>query len=207
MKRQTTLPVCMVLMLSLGQSLAAPPQIEAPKPKISNEPLTAEQVAVYRAVLEDYTNGTNGTLNLANRTEPLEASDRACLKGKPDGAESPVPIVHQLDSTLMLNRKFVLVDPDSQAEVIKENDPQKVIMNVIDDRKAPSTKQVDDSVKRAFDSGLFTLSEILFDKQHRRAVMAYSFACGMLCGHGNTLVLRRVGQRWKVSKTCGGWVS
>jgi hypothetical protein len=151
MKRWTTPQVCMVLMLSLGPSLAAAPQIEAPKPKISNEPLTPEQVAVYRAVLEDYTNGTNGTLNLANRTEPSEASDRACLKGKPDGAESH-PIVHQLDSTLLLNRKFVLVDPGRQVEVIKENDPQKVIMNAIDDRKVPSTKQVNDSVKRAFDS-------------------------------------------------------
>jgi hypothetical protein len=27
----------------------------------------------------------------------------------------------------------------------------------------------------------------------RRAVVAYSFVCGMLCGNGNTLVLKRDG--------------
>src|SRR5260370_2602113 len=107
MKRRTIPQVCMVLMLALGRSLPAAPQNEASKPKISNEPLTADLGAVYRAVLEDYTNGTNGTLNLANRTAPLEGSDRACLKGKPDGAASSVPIVHQLDSALLLNPKFV----------------------------------------------------------------------------------------------------
>jgi hypothetical protein len=50
----------------------------------------------------------------------------------------------------------------------------------IDDREEVTEKQVDDSVKRAFETGLFTLTEIIFDKQHRRAVVAYSFVCGGL---------------------------
>ena len=85
-KRWMILPICVVLILSLGLSSAALPQGEAPKPKVSKEPLTAEQAAVYRALLEDYTNGTDSTLNIANKTYPLEESDGACLKGSPNGA-------------------------------------------------------------------------------------------------------------------------
>jgi hypothetical protein len=29
----------------------------------------------------------------------------------------------------------------------------------------------------------------------------------MLCGNGNTLVLKKVGQYWRVTRRCGGWVS
>jgi len=30
----------------------------------------------------------------------------------------------------------------------------------------------------------------------RRAAVAYSFVCGMLCGNDNMLVLKKVGQYW-----------
>ena len=50
MERRTIPQVCVVLMLTLGRSLAAAPQNEAPKPRISDEPLTAEQVAWVPAV-------------------------------------------------------------------------------------------------------------------------------------------------------------
>ena len=199
--------ICVGLNLILGPLAVAAPQDEAPKPKVSNQLLTTEQVAVYRALIEDYSNGTNSPLNIAERTYPLDESDKACLKGSLKRSESSVPIIHQIDSTLLVNRKFVLVDPDQQAELIKKNDPQKILMNHTDENKVPSPTELDNSVNRAFATGLFTLSEILFDKKHQRAVVAYSFACGMLCGHGSTLVLRRVGSGWKVSKACGGWVS
>lgn len=195
-------------MLTLGPSLAAAPQNGAPKPRVSNDPLTAEQVAVYRALLEDYTKGMNGTLNLANNTEPLAESDGSCLKGNLDRAGSSVPIVHQLNPALVLNSKFVLVDPDRQAELVRENDPRNLPMGAIDKPQEPFTKQVADSVNRMFDaSHLLTLSEILFDKQHRRAVVAYRIECYGLCGGGDTLVLKRVGKRWRVDKRCWGWVS
>jgi hypothetical protein len=67
--------------------------------------------------------------------------------------------------------------------------------------------KIDDSVKQAFQTGLFTLSEIVFDKDHRRAVVTYSFVCGTLCGNGDTLLLKKVGQHWRVAKRCGGWIS
>jgi hypothetical protein len=63
-------------------------------------------------------------------------------------------------------------------------------------------KQLDSSLREAFATGLFTFSEIAFDKRHQRAVLAYSFVCGGLCGHGNTIVLKKVGAKWKRVKTC-----
>ncbi len=210
--RQKMRPICEVVIVSLALSLGAATQNEAPKPKVSNEPLTAEQVAVYRAVLEDYTKDADGALNLANKTEPLDQSglwfDRTCIKGITlEAAENTVPDVHHLDPAVALNLRIVLVDPARQEEKIKNTDLEDLVNRAIDDREEVTDKQLDDSVKQAFNNGLFTLSEIAFDKEHRRAVLTYSFVCGRLCGHGNTLVLKKVGQKWKVSKTCGGRIS
>ncbi len=48
----------------------------------------------------------------------------------------------------------------------------------IDGRQKITEGQLDRSIKSAFDSGLFTLSEIVFDKEHLHAVVGYSFVCG-----------------------------
>ena len=84
---------------------------------------------------------------------------------------------------------------------------QNLVKKAIDDHQKVTTEQIDDSVKQAFQTGLFTLSEIVFDKEHRRAVVTYSFVCGTLCGNGDTLLLKKVGQHWRVAKRCGGWIS
>ena len=102
--------------------------------------------------------------------------------------------------------KIVLVDPDDQEKKVAENDPQKLMHKAIDG-EAVTDKQLDESLKKAFASGLFTLTEIIFDKEHRHAMVAYSFFCGGLCGHGNTVILEKTGHGWKLSKWCGGWIS
>lgn len=78
---------------------------------------------------------------------------------------------------------------------------------VIDDRQVVPQKQIDDATERAVKDGLLTLSEIIFNKKHNRALVSYSFVCGELCGYGNVLVLTKVGENWKIYKTCEGWVS
>jgi hypothetical protein len=66
---------------------------------------------------------------------------------------------------------------------------------------------VESAVNNAFDSGLFSLSQIAFDKQHRRALVMYSFVCGSLCGSGVWL-FENVNGEWKrIEHLCGGWVS
>jgi hypothetical protein len=101
----------------------------------------------------------------------------------------------------------VLVDPDAQTQTVKENDPQKLVKRGIEDGEKVTDEQIGDAVKTAFKTGLFTLSEIVFDARHRNAVVSYSFYCGELCGHGNLVILKKVGAKWKIKKQCGGWVS
>lgn len=199
--------VAAAFVLSLGMSAQ-----DLPKPQLSKEPLTSEQVAVYRAVLEYYVkDGAVGVLNVANRTEPLDQSgfwsNSECFKGFEPPAKTSAPVVHMLDSSLGLDRRFALVDPDSQQKKVEENDPQKLVHRAIDEGEKVTDRQLNDSVKRAFETGLFTLSEIRFDKQHRQALVSYSFVCGELCGHGNLLIVTKDRDGWKVSKTCGSWIS
>jgi hypothetical protein len=115
--------------------------------------------------------------------------------------------VHRLNQLATLDSKLKIVDPIKQQKKVDENDTQKLIKGAIDDGQQVTEKQLDDSLKLAFHSALFSFSEVVFDKQHRRAVLSYSFVCGSLCGHGNTVVLVKSGQNWKISKHCGGWVS
>ena len=197
---------------SLALSVTAATQDDAPKPKVSKAALTAEQIAVYRAVLDDYTKGSDGSLNLANKTEPVDQPapffDKSCVKGlELENTDNSVSNIHELSLAVAVHSSIVLVDPALQQKKVEENDPQKLVKRAIEDREEVTEKQVDNSVKRAFQTGLFTLSEIAFDKRHRRAAVAYSFVCGELCGNGDTLILKKVGQKWKISKRCGGWVS
>lgn len=197
-----------ITVVLLVLSLRAFAQENGPKPKVSDDPLTTEQFAVYRAVLSDFLKGSDGALNLANITEPLDQSDKACFRGMDAVViRESASVVHRLEPSLVTDTKIVLVDPDLQQNAIQENDPQQLIKKAVDEPGKVADEQMDESVKNAFKTALFTLSEIVFDKQHRRAVVAYSFACGMLCGNGNTLVLKKVGHDWKVAKRCGGWVS
>ncbi len=169
--------------------------------------ITSEQIEVYRDVLAIYLKGSDRVLNLANITESIDAADTACLKGFDTGvAKGSASIIHRIGSSLVADTKIVLVDPDRQQETIEANDPQNLMRKAIDDHQKITDEQLDQSIKRAFGSGLFTLSEIVFDKKHRQAAVSYSFVCGGLRGNGNTLVLRKVGHMWKVAKRCGGWV-
>jgi len=195
----------------LAISLGGIAQEDAPKPRVSDAPLTSEQIAVYQAVLAVYLKGSDGILNLANITEPLDEADGSCLRGFDAGImKESATVIHRIGPSLTTGRKIALVDPDHQKVTIRENDPQNRMRKAIDEGQQIqqiTDKQLGQSIKTAFESGLFTLSEIVFDKEHRHAAVSYSFVCGGLCGNGNTLVLKKVGQSWKVAKRCGGWVS
>jgi len=198
------------IIATLSLACGAVPQNHVPKANISNTPLTEEQIAVYRAVLASYSNGSNEILNVAEKTVTLDLSeDQDCLKGialeSNKGASS---FVHRFDERLASAKKnIVLVDPEAQQKKVEENDPQKLMKRAIDDGQRVTDKQLDDSLHHAFAAGLFTFSEIAFDKKHQHAVLAYSFVCGGLCGHGNTIVLKKVGERWKEIRTCRSWIS
>lgn len=177
---------------------------ERKKPIVSDKPLTAEQLAIYRIVLKRYLSGEDGTLNLSIHTEPIEIDgpfgEHDCSKGLDLEPIEP-SLVHsfQTDDLARLGFKSLrLVDPDQQGREVKKNDPSKAIREGV---------SVDDAVKNGFAHALFSLSEIRFDKKHGHAIVSYSFWCGSLCGNGESLVLVRKGDNWSVQQQCGGWVS
>ena len=167
---------------------------ENASPIPSKVPLTPDQIAVYRTFLERYDNGGR-PLHLANRTEAFFYPDEApCGKGlhimTEDGA---IGVVHRLDPSLAIPGRVALVDPDEKPVAGKANDAHKT---------RGEGKTSDEAV------GLLTLSEIAFDKNHHFAAMAFSYWCGILCGHGGIVIFEKTGGRWKMTeKICGEWVS
>jgi hypothetical protein len=199
------LATALLLAITFG-AIYAVPQDESPKQKVSKDALSDEQLAVYRAVLNDYVKDSRGTLNLSSKTYPLVV-DEGCTQGfkREQTNNSSVTLVHAF--TTAPAPKVVLVDPEQQESKVKQNDPQNLIKKAIDEREPVAGGQLDKSLKLAFSTGLFSLSEIVFDKGHRHAFVSYSFVCGSLCGHGNDLVLEKTEKGWKVRKACSSWIS
>lgn len=204
--------LCLLCAVVVAFSFLAMAEDKQPKPKLSKDPLTTEQIAVYRAVLTNYMQGGKGTLNLANKTEPLEMSgpfsNKDCAKSlelEPEPKSGPV--VHAFDSAVDLGVKIVLVDPEAQVKTVKENDPENAIHDSVKSGKPLSEDKLGDAVKKAFDTALFTFSEIVFDKEHKHAIVSYSFYCGGLCGHGATVVLEKNDKAWNVKTYCSNWIS
>lgn len=178
-------------------------QETAPKPKISNMPLAADQLAVYRAVLVSWFQGEKFSVNLSELTSTStspDGSETECGRGlqlEPGSSE-----VHRFQERdllqLGLGAHIHLVDPEGQAGQVRAHDPGDAIRN---------GKTVDDAVTEGFAHGLFTLGEIRFNHDHTRAVVAFSFWCGSLCGHGGTVLVEKKNGAWKQKKRCGGWVS
>ena len=177
------------------------------KPTVSKEPLTQEQVDIYRAVLNLYMKHSTVRVNLSDTTEPMDfsglSSDDTCGKGIDlETTEGRSPVVHTLGPSVAVASGIVFVDPEQQERKIKEGDPENVIM-----KGKHTEEELHNSLKKAFDNGLLSLSEIAFDKSHLHAIVTYSFSCGRLCGCGAVLLLKKSGSRWKVQKPCVGWVS
>jgi hypothetical protein len=177
---------------------------EETKSTPSPVPLTVDQIAVYRTFLQSYDNGSNAVVNLANKTVPLYLAERdkdsECLKGiKLEDVHEAASVVHMLDFGLAVKGRVVLVDPEQQVTKIMSNYSGKT------KRKG---KFPDNAVADAVKSGLLSVSEIAFDKDHHFAILNFSFECGILCGRGATFVLEKTGEEWKVIKRqCAGWES
>jgi len=177
------------------------------KPTKNTAPLSTEEIAIYKAVLQEYVRDGGGMLNVSATTEPLDPkspmnhlSDSECLKGiQLENLDTVTRSFHDLTPDVLPGKNMKLVDPKNQGKLVRHNDPSKTIRG---------GKSVDAAVKDAFATGLFSMSEIAFDKEHHHAVVSYGFWCGGLCGNGATLVFEKVGENWKrTDRNCGGWVS
>jgi hypothetical protein len=173
-------------------------------PKIADQSLTTDQLAVYRAILLSWFQGSKDAVNLNSLTSPIDAtdpsSDQQCSKGLAM-EEVRLGEVHRIlmqDLAQLGPFQFHLVDPKTGKTEVSDNDPGRAIQN---------GKSVDEAVKNGFAHGLLTLGEIRFDKTHTHALASFSFVCGSLCGNGTTILLERKDGTWKRKSQCGGWVS
>ena len=176
------------------------------KTGLSVASLNADEVAVYKAVFYKW-NSDGRTLNVSNRTFPLDVtsptpliSSCECLRNlEVQSLASASHSFHYLTRTVFPERNIRLVDADEQLTIVRGNDPHRGIA---------AGKSVEKAVKDAFASGLFSLSEIAFDRDHHLALVSYGFVCGSLCGNGGTWLLENVDGVWEIKgRDCGGWVS
>jgi hypothetical protein len=172
------------------------------KPSRNTNPFSADELAVFRGVLEHWNSKSRSPLNVSNRTFPIDRdlSDCGCLKGiEPQNIANAARSFHILTGDVLGGQNIRLVDANKQAVIVRSNDPNNSI------REGNS---VEAAVGQAFSNGLFSLSEIAFDNKHRRALVSYSFVCGSLCGSGGLWLFEKVDGVWRKSEhLCGGWVS
>lgn len=212
-----------LLLVSASACTAVPKQ----EPTLSNTRLTDEQLEVYRAFLRSYSEEPEhgslvhtrperpllasewAHLNLANRTKPLGAIDgwttaekKSCLKGlRLDNKRQAETSFHLFDPTTVLPENVTLVDPEQQTALVRQNDPDRHM----EERHSDDGDRV---IRKAFASGLLTLSEVAFDKAHRYAVMSFSFYCGSFCAHGANLVFEKAEGKWvRSQRGCRRWVA
>lgn len=172
------------------------------KPVRNTSPFSADEVAIYTGILERWNSNFRGLLNVSNRTFPIDRdlSDCGCLKGiEPQTIVRAAHSFRILTGDVLGEKNIRLVDADKQAAIVQSNDPSNSIR---------AGKSAETAVNGAFFTGLFSVSEIAFDKEQRRALVSYSFVCGSLCGSGGVWLFEKVDGVWKKSeRVCGGWIS
>jgi hypothetical protein len=168
---------------------------ESSQAKRSTVPLTREQIAIYGTFLNNWQAGSKSPLNVANATDsflPEKDELHGCMKGFPKGSRAIA--IHQFPTELA-DEHIRLINP-TEYKVPSMND----LMNQKHD--------LDDAVEAAVKAGVMSLSEIVFNQDHRLAAFQYSFQCGRLCGTGGTVIYEKRNGQWRRSKLrCGGWVS
>ena len=107
---------------------------------VSSDPLTADQISIYRAVISDYLRGSSDKLNIASTTESPDQGPlfdyRYIKRAYRDGTS--VHVVPKLDCLLAGNPQLVLVQRQQQEQEIQGqgNDPQKLVKKAIDDHES-----------------------------------------------------------------------
>lgn len=168
----------------------------------NTNPFSADDIAIYRGVLERWNSNSRILLDVSNRTVPIDRdlSDCGCLEGiELQSMANAAHSFHTLTRDVLGGKNIRLVDANKQAVIVQSNDPSKPIRE---------SEPIETAVNGAFLTGLFSMSEIAFDKEHRRALVSYSFVCGSLCGSGGVWMFEKIDGLWKKSeRVCGGWVS
>ena len=130
-RRFAVIGVCLAALLIVFAGLAAAQEAAETKPKVSDQPLTAEQLAVYRVVLHGWMENEVSAINLSIQTIPFPTSGAfdASDCGKDLELEPVVPgVVHRFrpaDLPQLGSDKIGLVDPERQRGKSRRTTPEK----------------------------------------------------------------------------------
>lgn len=187
--------ICSILTSLLCCTAAAVVAQEPVQPKVSIKPLTEDQIAVYKAFLTDWQEGSKTPLNVANTTDqfqPERDDSQGCVRGFPKNSGA---IAVHLFPEQFADDRIHLLDPTKYK-----------VAEVGDFTHRP--EDLDSAVQAVIAAGLMRLSEVIFDHAHRLAALKFSFQCGQLCGHGGIVVYERWKGHWRRSKrSCSSWQS
>jgi hypothetical protein len=180
--------------LLLFTSISAINQESLPA-KRSTVPLTRDQIAIYKAFLSHWQADSETTLNVANETDPFlpEKDDlQGCMKGFSKGSRAIA--THQFSNELADDRIRLLAPAEYKTPTMNDLMNQK--------------HNLDDAVHAAVKAGLMSMSEVVFNSDHRLAAFQFSFQCGQLCGTGGTVIYEKRNSHWQRSKRrCVSWIS
>jgi hypothetical protein len=174
------------------------------RPPQNAGPLSDDEATIYRAILEQWLSRDETTSNVSLQTFPLEVIFESgdsipCECISSFDAESLITAshsIHNLTREILPRKDISLVDLEQRAAVARRTSDQVRGITPAEIAEADIA------------NGFFSLSEVAFDRQHRYAVVKYSFQCGTLCGSGRTILFEKVGSEWKKMKAeCGGWIS
>ena len=141
---------------------------------------------------------------LANQTAPFVPSDLPegsfCVQGlELEDQFSAQKVRHRFGVEITKGRDLLLVDPIEQAKSLQQR--EATLKNKSGGSKEELAK-ISESV--ASDYGFLVLTEIVFDKSRRFAVLKYLYFCGTHCDYGATFVMEKVGTSWteKTRRPC-----
>lgn len=194
--------LAVIFMLAIPTTCAGAQNSESDdaKPVVSDKPLSAEQLAIYRLILKGWMVDGKHVIHLSIQTVPLEKDATDCVKSVQLEEIDPKQ-VHRFrtgDLAQLGSDKLALVDPDAQARDVQKNDPGTAIRN---------GTSISEAVSNGFAHGLVTLSEIQFSEKHDVAIVWYGFTCGRLCGNGGTVVMEKKNGKWQRGRNCSNWIS
>lgn len=119
------------------------------KPAKALAPLSADEVAIYQAIISHHSAKDSSPLNVAKTTVPFNADSptNGCLQGiQLENLPAASHSFHELTEEVVSGTNARLVDPKKHSKIAHANDPDKTIRQ---------GKPVEDAVRDAFVTGLF----------------------------------------------------
>lgn len=155
----------------------------------------ARKIEVYQAFVSAY--AEDEPINLANRTTLFSASNDAVLGCAPTVLATTAIVRHF--------RTVRLSQADFPRTAVRIVDPAVQVEHFIEPlHEISSQADLEGAVEAAIAAGMLEVSDVGFDITGQRALLSFSFSCGMTCGHGGTALMERVDGRWVWSpRSCG----